>query len=59
MRFISMVKSAEANAAPPPKAFLDAMGQLTEEAAKAGCVMIQAEGLLPTPTGARVQACRW
>jgi hypothetical protein len=55
MRFISMVKSAEANAAPPPKAFLDAMGRLTEEVAKAGCVMIQAEGLLPTPMGARVR----
>ena len=55
MRFISMVKSAEANAAPPPKAFLDAMGRLTEEVAKAGCVMVQAEGLLPTPMGARVR----
>lgn len=55
MRFISLVKSAEANAAPPPKAFLDAMGRLTEEAAKAGCVMVGAEGLLPTSTGVRVR----
>jgi hypothetical protein len=54
MRFISLVKSAEANAAPPPRAFLEAMGQLTEEAAKAGCVMVGAEGLLPTTMGARV-----
>ena len=55
MRVISMVKAAEANAAPPPQAVRDAMCRLTEEVAKAGCVMIQAEGLLPTPMGARVR----
>ena len=54
MRFISMVKSAEAKAVPPSKEFLEAMGQLTQDAAKAGCVMVGAEGLLPTTMGARV-----
>ena len=55
MRFISMVKFAEAKAVPPSKAFLEAMGQLTQDAAKAGCVMIGAEGLLRTTVGARVR----
>jgi len=54
MRFISMVKFAEAKAVPPSKEFLEAMGQLTQDAAKAGCVMVGAEGLLPTSMGARV-----
>jgi hypothetical protein len=55
MRFISMVKYVEADAAPPPKAFLEAMGALAQEAAEAGCVMIQGEGLLPTAAGTRVR----
>ena len=55
MRFISMVKFAEAKAVPPSKAFLEAMGQLTQDAAKAGCVMVGTEGLLPTSMGARVR----
>ena len=55
MRFISMVKHAEANAAPQPKEFLEAMGALTQEAAEAGCVMIAGEGLLPTAKAARVR----
>src|SRR5262245_1013007 len=55
MRFISMVKFAEAKAVPPSKAFLEAMGQLTQDAAKAGCVMVVAEGLLATSMGARVR----
>jgi hypothetical protein len=55
MRFLSMIKSNEAKLAPPPKRFLDAMGQFTQEAAKAGCVMLSAEGLLPTAKGARVR----
>ena len=41
MRFISMVKSAEAKAVPPSKEFLEAMDQLTQDAAKAGCVMVE------------------
>jgi len=55
MRFISMVKYVEADAAPPPKAFLEAMGALTQEATEAGCVMIAGEGLLPTAAGTRVR----
>ena len=39
MRFISLVKSSEGMAGMPPKAFLDAMDQLVQEAGKAGCVM--------------------
>ena len=54
MRIISMVKFPEANALPPSKEFMDAMEQLTQDAAKAGCVMVGAEGLLPTTMGARV-----
>ena len=57
MRFISMVKSAEANAAPPPKAFLDAMGRLSEEVAKAGCV-ISGRGIAPDPDGRTREAGR-
>lgn len=55
MRFISMVKSNEAKFAPPPKRFLDAMDQLVQDAAKDGCVMLSAEGLLPTANGTRVR----
>lgn len=55
MRFMSMVKFSEAQLAPPPKAFLEAMNQLIEESAKAGCVMVEAGGLLPTANGARVR----
>ena len=55
MRFISMVKFAEGTAVPPPKAFIDAMDQLAKEAAEAGCVMVEAGGLLPTSMGARVR----
>ena len=40
MRFMSMVKSAEPAAGPPPKALMEAIDQLVQEAAKAGCVMV-------------------
>ena len=39
----------------PPKAFLDAMDQLVQEAGKAGCVMVEGVGLHPTSAGARVR----
>ena len=39
----------------PPKAFLDAMDQLVQEAGKAGCVMVEGIGLHPTSAGARVR----
>lgn len=55
MRFMSMVKCSEAQLRPPPKEFLEAMNKLAEESAKAGCVMVEAGGLLPTATSARVR----
>lgn len=55
MRFISMVKSNEANMGMPSKAFLDDMDQLAQEAGKSGCVMVEGVGLHPTSAGARVR----
>jgi hypothetical protein len=55
MRFMSMVKSTEAKMSPPPKALMDAIDNLVQEAAKDGCVMVQAGGLLPTSSGMRVR----
>jgi hypothetical protein len=55
MRFMSMVKFPEAKAVPPSKEFMEAMEKLTQDAAKAGCVMVEAGGLLPTSMGARVR----
>ena len=55
MRFISLVKSIEGMAGMPPKAFLDAMDQLVQEAGKEGCVMVEGIGLHPTSAGARVR----
>jgi hypothetical protein len=53
MRFMMIVKSAE-NSGPPPKAMMDAMAKIAEEATKAG-EMIESGGLASTATGARVQ----
>jgi hypothetical protein len=53
MRFMMMVKSAE-NSGLPPKALMDAIGKLSEEASKAG-TMIDAGGLAPTRMGTRVR----
>ena len=53
MRFMTMVKSSSP-LGPPPKALLEAIGKLGEEAAKAG-VMVEMGGLLPTATGARLR----
>jgi hypothetical protein len=50
-----MVKFSEAQLAPPPKTFLDAMNLLIEDSAKQGCVMVEAGGLLPTASGARIR----
>jgi len=55
MRFMSMVKSTEAKMSPPPKALMDAIDELVQEAGKDGCVMVEAGGLLPTSTGVRVR----
>jgi hypothetical protein len=53
MRFMMIVKSAE-RSGPPPKALLDAVAKLAEEATKAG-EMIESGGLASTATGARVR----
>ena len=53
MRFMMIVKSAE-NSGPPPKAMIDAMAKIAEEATKSG-EMIESGGLASTATGARVQ----
>src|SRR5262245_1054244 len=53
MRFMIMVKSAEA-AGPPPMALMGAIAKLGEEATKAG-VMVQTGGLLPSAMGALVR----
>ena len=58
MRFISMVKFTKRMAVPPSKAFLEAMGQLTQDAAKAGCVMVGAEGLASDLRGCSRQTVR-
>ena len=55
MRFISMVKSNEAKMGMPPKSLMDAMDQLIQEMAKAGCTMVEGVGLLPTSAGMRVR----
>lgn len=55
MRFISLVRSVEGIAGKPPKALMDAIDQLVQEAAKGGCVMVEAGGLHPTSAGARVR----
>lgn len=55
MRFMSMVKSTESKMSAPPKALMDAIDNLVQEAAKDGCVMVQAGGLLPTASGMRVR----
>jgi hypothetical protein len=55
MRFIVMVKGAENSpAGRPPLKLLQAIGQLGEEAAKAGA-FVETGGLLPTAMGARVR----
>src|SRR5262245_66270209 len=53
MRFMTFVKSAE-RAGLPPKALMDAIAKLGEEATKAG-TLVQTGGLLPSATGARVR----
>jgi hypothetical protein len=55
MRFMTMVKAPEKSPlGPPPKALMEAIGKLGEEAAKAG-VMVEMGGLLPTAMGARLR----
>ncbi|MFO0970016.1 MAG: YciI family protein [Gemmataceae bacterium] len=53
MRFMMLVKSAE-NYGPPPKALMDAIFKLADEALKAG-TMIESGGLAPTALSTRVK----
>ncbi len=56
MRFMMLVKSAE-NSGPPPKALMDAIGRMAEEATKAG-LMLQSGGLAPTAMSSPVRLSR-
>jgi hypothetical protein len=53
MRYMMIVKAAE-NQGPPPKALMEAIDKLSEDASKAG-TMVGAGGLGPTGLGARVR----
>jgi hypothetical protein len=53
MRFMMIVQSKE-NSGPPPKELMDAIGQIAEEATKAG-QMIESGGLASTAAGSRVR----
>ncbi len=53
MKFMMIVKSAE-RSGPPPQELMEAIGKLSEEAAKAG-TMLGSGGLGPTALGARVR----
>jgi hypothetical protein len=53
MRFMMIVKH-NGEFRPPPKQLIDAIGQLSEEAVKAG-TMLGSGGLAPTAKGARVR----
>ena len=51
MRFMTMIKSVENAAGPPPKELMDAIANLGMEAAKGG-VKVEPGGLLPSAAGA-------
>jgi hypothetical protein len=53
MRFMMIVKTADGSGL-PPKALMDAITKISEEAMKSG-EMIETGGLLPTATGARIR----
>jgi hypothetical protein len=54
MRFMCIVKHAEGVQLEPPQALYEAINQLAEDAAQAGCVKVGQGGLLPTSQGARI-----
>ncbi len=56
MRFMMMVKHAE-NSGLPPKELMDAIAKLSEEAVKAG-TMVMSGGLAPTAASTRVRLSR-
>jgi hypothetical protein len=47
MRFMMLVKHAERRSGPPPKGFMDEMAKLSQDAVKAG-TMVVSGGLAPT-----------
>ena len=53
MRFMMLVKSAE-NCGPPPKALMEEIGKLAQEAVKSG-TMVESGGLSPTAMSTRVR----
>jgi hypothetical protein len=53
MRFMMMVKHSE-NQGPPPKGLMDVMAKLSEDAVKAGA-MVLSGGLAPTAVSTRVR----
>src|SRR5216110_761880 len=53
MRFMTMIKSAEGSG-PPPKALMNAIGNLGIEATQAG-LLVESGGLMPTAKGGRVR----
>ena len=53
MQFMMLVKSTE-NSGPPPKALMEAIGKMAEEATKAG-LMLLSGGLAPTAMSSRVR----
>jgi hypothetical protein len=53
MRFMMLVKSAE-NCGAPPKALMDAIGKMAQQATKAG-LMLESGGLAPTAMSSRVR----
>jgi hypothetical protein len=56
MRFMTMVKSPEAQG-PPPQALMDAIGKLGEEGFKNG-TLVEMGGLFPSAAGARVRVAK-
>ena len=55
MRFMNVARTTENSPlGPPPKALMDAIDKLGEEATKAG-VFVETGGLMPSATGARLR----
>jgi hypothetical protein len=57
MRFMMLVKHDGDMSGPPPKALMDAIDRLTEEANRAG-TMVMAGGLAPLPASTSVRISR-
>src|SRR6266702_546768 len=57
MRFMMLVKHAEDLSGPPPKALMDAIDKLTEEANQAR-TMVVAGGLAPTAASTHIRVTR-